>query len=127
MKTAKIKFSEFQTASNGSFGSDANAVKDAVYVNNIATFPSPPITKAQFEDEIAEYIRLNSLCDSDNGSHTDRTDRETQREIVYGSLVAIGLYILSVAATRETYNEQKGIVELAAYPVANDTNNPVVP
>ena len=125
MKTVKIKFSEFHAASNEGFTFDAIAIKNSVYVTNTATFPAPPVTIAELEDQINNLVNLNSLCDSDNGSHTDRTERDGQREVVYGLLVTIGLYVLSVANAQASYNDKKAIVELSAFPVANDTHNPV--
>ncbi len=123
-KTVKIKFSVFTGASNADFITLSGSVLNAL-IEHSATFNNPPITTAVLEADIATLVEMNNLADGDNGSHNDRTARDLQRDGVYSKLVLNGLYVAGLANAKTTYEQKKALVELAAYPVANDTHNPV--
>jgi len=126
MKNAKIKFSFLSTMSNLEFENAAATIAEN-FENEVALFPSPTVTVPTLNAAVQDLEEKNQLADSDNGSHNDRTARDIQRNTVYEMLVINGAYVLTIANSRETYEERKAVVEAAGYPLANETHEPIVP
>ena len=123
-KIVKIKTSDYRRAGYMAFKDKYGQITQAV-VSNSAVFVNMPIPPGALESAGQELeTKTNNAV---NGSQNDKDLRNMQVDICMSYLDTLALYVMQLAGTKPTLNEQIEVVNLSKFKLAKIHHEPAPP
>jgi len=123
-KTLRIKTSDYKYVGHSAFADRFVEIIQAI-IANIAIFLNIPISQVALEDAAEAIIEKTNRAKE--GSSADKESRDTQAEICLGYLDILANYVLQLAATKPTLQQQIELVTLSKFTLCKIDPQPAPP
>ena len=112
MKALAIKKTAYTDVGVNAFPGVYSEIIMAI-LNNPATFTNLPIPALTLEDSMVQLLEKTNKAKK--GSDLDKTQRAIQAEICLGYLATLSAYVLQMASTKSTLEQQIEVVQLSKF------------